>query len=92
MYEVKQSEEVEFEKEEYKTKSIDQYEIQINNLINEKYEYIKHIDFLQYSIKELQKKKQLFCYSTGGHKWVTEKENGIYGEIFTYCEKCKKEE
>lgn len=91
MYEIKQSEELENAKEDYKNGSLDQYENKINNLINEKREYMKKIDFLQHSINELREKKQFFCYSTGGHKWVTEREGGIYGELFTYCEKCKKE-
>lgn len=77
--------------EEYKTLGIIQYENQIKTLIREKHEYIQKIDTLQHSIRLLEEKKSFFCHSTGGHKWVTEREGGLYGETFTYCEKCKKE-
>jgi len=77
--------------EEYKTLSITQYEDQIKELIREKHEYIQKIDKLQDSIRLLKEKKSLFCRSIGGHEWVTEREDGLYGETFTYCEKCKKE-
>lgn len=79
------------ENEDYKNKSIIQYEGQIKELIKEKREYIQKIDYLQHSIRVLEEKKTFFCYSMGGHKWVTEREDGIYGETFTYCEICKKE-
>ena len=78
-------------KEEYQTKGIIQYEYQIKELIREKREYIQKIDNLQHSIRLLEEKKSIFCYSTGGHKWITVREGGLYGETFTYCEKCKKE-
>jgi hypothetical protein len=77
-------------KEDYQTKGIIQYETQIKELIREKHEYIQKIDNLQHTIRLLEEKKSLFCHSTGGHKWVTERESGMYGETFTYCEKCKK--
>ena len=79
------------ENEDYKKKSVTQYEGQIKELIKEKREYIQKIDYLQHSIRVLEEKKAFFCYSMGGHKWVTEREDGIYGETFTYCEICKKE-
>ena len=78
-------------KEEYKTLGIIQYETQIKNLIIEKHEYMQKIDNLQHSIRLLEEKKSFFCHSMGGHKWITEREGGLYGETFTYCEKCKKE-
>jgi hypothetical protein len=77
--------------ENYKNKSITQYEGQIKELIKEKREYIQKIDYLQHSIRALEEKKAFFCHSMGGHKWVTEREGGLYGESFTYCEICKKE-
>lgn len=79
------------ENEDYKKKSVTQYEGQIKELIKEKREYIQKIDYLQHSIRVLEEKKAFFCYSMGGHTWVTEREDGIYGETFTYCEICKKE-
>ena len=78
-------------KEDYKKKSITQYEGQIKELIKEKREYIQRIDNLQHSIRVLEEKKSFFCHSMGGHKWIHEREDGIYGESFTYCEICKKE-
>jgi len=77
--------------DEYQTKGVSLYENQIKELIKEKHEYIQKIDNLQHSIRMLEEKKSFFCYSTGGHKWITEREDGLYGELFTYCEKCKKE-
>ena len=77
-------------KEDYQSKGINIYENQIKELIHEKHEYLQKIETLQHSIRMLEEKKSLFCHSTGGHKWVTERESGMYGETFTYCEKCKK--
>ena len=77
-------------KEEYQTKGIIQYENQIKELIHEKHEYLQKIDNLQHTIRLLEEKKTFFCHSTGGHKWITERESGMYGDLFTYCEKCKK--
>jgi len=77
-------------KEDYQSKGIIQYENQIKELIHEKHEYIQKIDNLQHTIRMLEEKKTFFCHSTGGHKWVTERESGMYGDLFTYCEKCKK--
>ena len=85
------TEEVKIEIENYKKKSITQYEGQIKELIKEKREYIQKIDNLQHSIRVLEEKKSFFCHGMGGHKWVTEREDGIYGESFTYCEICKKD-
>ena len=78
-------------KEEYKTLGIIQYENQIKNLKIEKHEYKQKIDNLQHSIRLLEEKKSFFCHSMGGHKWITEREGGLYGETYSYCEKCKKE-
>lgn len=91
MDEVIQTKETEIAKEEYKICSIAVYEKQIKELIKEKHKYIQKIDNLQQSIRFLEEKKTFFCLSTGGHKWITEQEDGLYGETFTYCEKCKKE-
>ena len=77
--------------DDYQTKGVVLYETQIKELIKEKHEYIQKIDNLQHSIRLLEEKKSIFCYSMGGHKWITEREGGLYGETFTYCEKCKKE-
>ena len=78
-------------KEAYRNQSILQYERQVKELLKEKHEYIKRIDYIQHTINELEEKKVFFCYSMGGHKWIHEREDGIYGESFTYCEICKKE-
>lgn len=76
-------------KEDYQSKGINIYD-QIKELIHEKHEYLQKIETLQHSIRLLEEKKSFFCHSTGGHKWITERESGMYGETFTYCEKCKK--
>ena len=76
--------------DDYQTKGVSQYEDQIKALNIEKHEYIQKIDNLQHTIRMLEEKKSFFCHSTGGHKWITERESGMYGELFTYCEKCKK--
>jgi hypothetical protein len=76
--------------EDYKNKSIDQYNNQIKELLEKKHEYIEKIDQIQNSICLLNEKKESFCHSMGGHEWVKERESGMYGELFTYCKKCKK--
>lgn len=77
-------------KEDYKNKSIDHYNIQIKELLEQKHAYIKKIDNIQDSIRIVKEKKELFCHNMGGHHWVKERESGMYGEIFNYCKKCKK--
>ena len=29
-----------------------------------------------------------YCKKTTGHKFITEREPGLYGELFTYCVLC----
>ena len=78
-------------KENYKTLSIIEYNRNISEMVKEKNEYLRKIEKIQCQIREYQNKKHKFCHITGGHDWITEREGGPYGELFTYCEKCKME-
>lgn len=91
MYEITRDEGQQNGKENYKKDSMAQYERQLEELRKEKQDYVQKIDLLQHSIRVLEEKKSEFCYSTGGHTWVHDREYGLYGETFTYCEMCKKE-
>ena len=50
---------------------------------------MKKIEYFQQQIDEINKNKQQYCKRTGGHTWKSEREQGLYGELFTYCEICK---
>lgn len=82
----KQLEEVEFEK--MKMSVIDEYNQSITEMRKETEMYMRKIEYIQQQMNELEKNKQLYCKRTMGHKWKTEREEGIYGELFTYCETC----
>ena len=38
---------------------------------------------------ELNKAK--YCESNGCHRWISEREDGMYGYVFTTCKECGKE-
>lgn len=82
-----QVDEVEFEK--IKKRVIDEYNNSIIEMKKEKEMYARKIEYIQHQIHEIEHNKQLYCKSTGGHTWQTERESGLYGELFTYCENCK---
>lgn len=71
-----------------KMDTIKQYNEDIQQLQKEKDEYMKMIKNIDSNIVRLTKSKHLFCYSTGGHDWITESEDGPYGDTYRYCSKC----
>lgn len=83
----KQLNEIEFN--EIKKRVIDEYNHTIDEMKKEKEMYERKIEYFQQQIDEINKNKQQYCKRTGGHTWKTEREQGLYGELFTYCEICK---
>ena len=83
----KQLDEVEFN--EIKKHVIEEYNDNINELKKEKEIYLRKIEYLQHQISDIEKNMYNYCKRTGGHNWVSEREQCIYGELFTYCEICK---
>ena len=53
-------------------------------LIKEKYELLKKIIDIEKEINELNQVIINNCI----HEWITEREDCMYGEKFTYCKKC----
>lgn len=64
----------------------------INELYKVKNEYEKKIMDIKKEIELLQYRIYRNCeLKNNGHKWVTEREAGPYGERFTYCKFCNYE-
>ena len=62
----------------------------IKKLYNEKQECKLKIKLLDREVIKTQYKLSDLCLKNNGkHEWVTEIEDGPYGERFTYCKKCK---
>ena len=68
---------------------IDEYNNSIVEMRKEKEMCMIKIEHIQQQIHELEKNKQMYCERSGGHTWKTERDPGLYGELFTYCENCK---
>ena len=59
-------------------------------LIKEKYDLIKKLKLKEEEIKNNKNDMAKLCKKiNNGHKWITVRENGPYGEKFTYCKICK---
>ena len=56
-----------------------------NSLINEKYELLEKLKTIENKIKECDDYIGKQC----NHEWITEREDGIYGDRFTVCKLCK---
>lgn len=83
----KQLDEVEFN--EIKKRVIKEYNHTIHEMRKEKEMYMRKIEDIQQEINEIEKNKYDYCKRTGGHTMKTEREQCMYGELFTYCEICK---
>lgn len=57
----------------------------LNDLYDKKYKLLDELKEIEEKINVLEKQRISKC----NHKWVTEKEVGIYGDKFTYCEICR---
>jgi hypothetical protein len=61
----------------------------IRCLHKECYKYKDKIRTLEDEIKKEQLKLYYICSKKeGGHEMITEREEGLYGERFTYCKRC----
>ena len=61
-----------------------------NNLVKEKLNLINKLKLLENDIKNKNYEIANHCkIVNNGHKWITEREGGVYGEKFTYCKICK---
>ena len=64
-------------------------EKKIRELYNLKKIYNEKIKNIEYEIDDLINQKYINCeIKNNGHKWITEREEGPYGERFTYCKLC----
>ena len=62
----------------------------IKKLLNEKYECELRIKLLDKEVIKTKYEISKKCLIINKkHKWITEIEEGPYGERFTYCEMCK---
>ena len=61
---------------------------EIQNLNEIREQKLKELKYIEYEIKKCKIKKFKVCKENGGHDFITEREDGIYGEIFTYCKNC----
>lgn len=57
----------------------------LDELYDKKYKLLDELKEIEEKINVLEKQRISKC----NHKWVTEKEVGIYGDKFTYCEICR---
>ena len=57
----------------------------INDLLKQKYEYKKKIIGIEEEIEILLKEIVNNC----NHEWIREREPGQYGELYTFCSKCR---
>lgn len=61
-----------------------------NELIELKHEYINKLNRIEEQIKVVQSQIYKQCaIKNKGHKWIREREEGMYGETFFYCEYCR---
>ena len=59
-------------------------------LLSEKSNYLDIIKQIEKEILEKEKQIANTCkIENGGHKWISEREDGPYGERYTFCERCK---
>ena len=54
------------------------------NLIKEKYNIKSRLEVIEKRLEEIQNNIINNC----NHEWITEREDCMYGERFTYCKKC----
>ena len=57
----------------------------MNELLKQKYEYKKKIIDIEEEIEILLKEIVNNCE----HEWIRERESGQYGELYTFCSKCR---
>ena len=61
-----------------------------NQLLSDKNTYIKMIEQIEKNILNKGIEISRECSKqNNGHQWTSEREEGPYGERFTYCQKCK---
>lgn len=62
----------------------DELKNRIENMYKAKYFHQSQIKKLENLIEETKKKIVQSC----NHEWVTQREDGQYGELYTTCKKC----
>ena len=70
---------------EEKFKKLDNEEKILNNLIEDTQEKLKKLNKLK---RDIITDKINFCQKTFGHDLYSEREDGPYGERYTYCTRC----
>lgn len=67
----------------------DNIDKKISKLNKLKYEYLHKIKEVESEIKNLYHEKYNYCKKVNnGHVFISEKEQGPYGETFHYCKIC----
>lgn len=72
---------------------LNSYDEKVCELVKMKYEYMDKIKKLEEEIEKIKYEKYKECkrINNGEHIWISEREQGPYGETFHYCECCKYE-
>ena len=70
--------------------NISELKEKINLLRNKKFEYLSKVQNIEKQMEETKKQIAKLCLkeNNNDHKWTTERDDGPYGERFTFCEKC----
>lgn len=55
-----------------------------NKLVEEKYALQKRLNEIELTLKDLE----ITIVNNCKHEWITEREEGLYGERYTICKKC----
>ena len=63
---------------------MDEINCDLKELIKLKYQYQDKLEKIEKEISKLENQKIKNCK----HEWVTEREDCMYGEIYTYCKLC----
>ena len=69
---------------------MEKLEMMKEELLNEKQLYLNELNVIEEKIKNIEYNITKYC-GENGHIWVKEVENTMYGETFTYCERCSLE-
>lgn len=73
--------------DEYKEIDLEKYKRDANEEI---YYLTEKVKFLREHVKEINKLIAKKCIDKNGeHEWKSEREEGLYGERFTFCKHCK---
>ena len=67
---------------------MEQLEQEKKELLFIKNNILKELDDVNNKVEKIQQNIYDHCKKTTGHKIIREREEGPYGEMFSYCELC----